>query len=95
MSGKTIELTVNFTARIRSQDEHVPTSEVYGQESITITMPILDTRYTVFPKVLEGVTNRVIAELNARYSEWLHVQQQEAERQAEEKEFLWNQADSE
>lgn len=91
MVKKQIELSVKFEAFIRSDDEHVPMSEVFAENAITLIIPVMDTKYTVFPKVLEGVTERVIDELNAQYVEWLRQKLEEKKRNEEEQSFLWNQ----
>lgn len=87
MAKKKIELKVNFEAIIVNNvtdGDYIPSDEVFAEESITLTMPVLDTKYVVLPKVLEGVTDRVIAELNGKYSEFLQKKAAEEKRRREE-----------
>jgi predicted RNase H-like nuclease (RuvC/YqgF family) len=91
MAKKQIELNVKFEAVIRSEDEHVPVTEVFAENGITLLMPVMDTKYAVFPKILEGVTERVIDELNAQYGAWLQKKHEEEKRKKEEASYMWNQ----
>ena len=95
MTKRQIELTVRFEAIIRGGEEHVPMTEVCAENSITLMMPIMDTKYAVFPKVLEGVTERVIDELNSQYAAWLQKKREEEKRKKEEAGYMWNQQQSE
>lgn len=93
MAKKQIILQVNFTAIIEDDDVHVPASEVFSQSTVSLTMPVLDPKFVVFPKLLEGVTDSVVTELRMKYSSYLQKKDLERKKVEEEKRFLWNQPD--
>lgn len=55
-----IRLKVSFEASYEG-DELIPWSESTVTEEVELVMPGMDTKYVVLPKVLEGVTDRVIS----------------------------------
>lgn len=91
MTKRQIVLQVNFTALIEDDDIHIPPSEVFSANTVTLTMPVLDPKFVIFPKLLEGVTDSVVTELRAKYSQYLHKKEMERKKEEEEKKFMWNQ----
>lgn len=78
--SKTIRLDVQFTATISDTDEHIPLEFNHANEVVTVVLPMLDAEYVVFPKMLEGVTDRVISQLHTKLSAWYTKKAKEEER---------------
>lgn len=83
MSNKQIELTVTFQATYRDHEDPVPASEVTAVNNVQLLIPFLDSKFVVFPKMLEGVTDRVITELGALVAEYYRrkTEQEKAEQE--------------
>lgn len=84
MSKRQIKLTVTFKAEYVSDEVDVEMAEASEvQETTTLTIPQLDDKYVVFPKVLEGVTTQVIEAHNRRVNKVLddRIRQEIAERE--------------
>lgn len=92
MSKRQINLRVTFTAIIEDDGAYIPADEVFAENTVALTTPVLDPKFVIFPKVLEGVTDSVISELREKYSLYLQKKADEKKRQEEEKRFLWNQS---
>lgn len=67
-------------------------NEVFAENTVSMSTPVLDPKFMVFPKVLEGVTESVITELRQRMAEYMAKEADKKKRQEEEKKFLWNQS---
>ena len=83
MSKKSIELRVTFEAVYKSSDEYIPADEVTSVEEMTLTIPHIDSKFVVLPKVLEGITDRAITALGAMVSEYYRKQAEEKKLTAE------------
>lgn len=92
MAKRQINLRVSFTAIIEDDGAYIPSDEVFAENTVELTTPVLDAKFVVFPKLLEGVTDAVITELREKYSLYLQKKAEEKKRLEEEKRFLWNQA---
>lgn len=87
-----INLRVTFTAIIEDDGAFIPSDEVFAENTIELKTPVLDAKFVVFPKLLEGVTDSVITELREKYGMYLQKKAEEKKRTEEESRFLWNQA---
>jgi hypothetical protein len=77
-----IVLEVTFRATVIGGDEYIPESTA-AEESVMLTMPTIDTKYAVFPKVLEGVTLRTIQQLQGNVSSYLDKKSAEEKKRKE------------
>ena len=78
--SKTIRLDVQFTATISDTDEHIPHEYSEATEVVTLVFPKLDAKYVVFPKVLEGMTDRIIGQLQEKMAAYYAKKAKEEER---------------
>lgn len=83
MSKKSIELRVTFEAVYKSSDEYIPADEVTATQEVVLQIPGMESKFVVLPKVLEGVTDRVITELNAMVADYYRKQAEEKKLAAE------------
>lgn len=81
--GKII-LSIEFVALFQKDDEYIPQDEVTATERVSLVIPGMDSKFVVLPKVLEGVTDKVITQLNSMVSDYYRKKAEEAKRQAEE-----------
>lgn len=77
-----IELEVTFKATIIGGDEFIPDSTA-AEETVKLTIPTIESKYAVFPKLLEGVTLRTIQQLRDNVSGYLDKQRAEEKRRKE------------
>lgn len=79
--SKTIRLDVQFTATISDTDEPIPHEYSEAAEVVTLVFPKLEAKYVVFPKVLEGMTDRIIGQLQEKMAAY-YAKEEERLRQA-------------
>lgn len=79
--ARKIVLEVTFRA-VSESDEYIP-SDTMAEETVMLTIPNLESKYVVFPKVLEGVTIGVIRSHLAKVSAYLNKKDAEERRRRE------------
>lgn len=84
MSKGKIILNIEFVAMFQKSDEYIPEDEVTATEQVSLVIPGMDSKFVVLPKVLEGVTDKVITQLNSMVGEYYRKKAEEEKRQAEE-----------
>lgn len=82
-----IRLIVTFQAIYQGPD-HIPFEHAETTEQVDLVIPGMDTKFVVLPKVLEGVTDRVISNHNEQISIYF-ARQRELERDKGQL-ALWN-----
>lgn len=85
MAKGKIVLTIDFQAVFQRDDEYIPESEVTALEQVSLVIPGMDSKFVVLPKVLEGVTDKVITQLNAMVADYYRKKAEQEKREAEEK----------
>ncbi len=78
--SRTIRLDVQFVATIHDTAEAIPVEFREATDAVTIVVPVLDPKYVVFPKMLEGVTDRVISQLHEKVAAYYAKKRQEEQR---------------
>ena len=63
MSKRKIKLVVTFKA-VYQGDEYVPFEYAETKEEMELVIPGLDPKFVVLPKILEGITDKVISAHN-------------------------------
>jgi hypothetical protein len=84
MGKRKVELHVTFEAVYKVDGEYIPEGEVTALEEMTLVIPNMDTKFVVLPKVLEGVTDRVMAQLDTMVADYYRKQAEEKKRQEAE-----------
>lgn len=69
MARQQIALVVTFQAAYVGDDHDVP-DETTVEETMSLIIPQMEEKFVVLPKVLEGVTDRVIKAHRARMDEY-------------------------
>lgn len=82
MAKRHIELQVTLRAVVRGGDEYIPESTA-AEEEVVISMPNMDNKYVVFPKIIEGATLGVIRNLQANVSGYLNKKDLDERRRKE------------
>lgn len=77
-----IALSVTFQATVIGGDEYIPDSTA-AEESVVITLPMIDPKFAVFPKILEGVTLSVMETLKDNVRSYLSKREAEEKRRKE------------
>lgn len=77
---RSIRLDVHFVATISDPGNPIPHEFNEANETISIEIPVLDPKFVVFPKMLEGVTDRVISQLHEKVAAWHAKKAKEEER---------------
>lgn len=77
-----IALSVTFRATVIGGDEYIPDSTA-AEESVVLTLPMIDPKFAVFPKVLEGVTLGVMESLKDNVRSYLDKREAEEKRRKE------------
>lgn len=84
MAKGKIVLNIEFVAVFQKDDEFIPVDEVTATEQVSLVIPGMDSKFVVLPKVLEGVTDKVITQLNGMVGEWYRKKAEEEKRRKEE-----------
>lgn len=84
MSKKQIRLHVEFTATYFDPDNPIPYDESEATLATDLAIPVIDPKFIVFPKVLEGITDQVVTELKAKVADFHRKQFEEEKRRKEE-----------
>lgn len=74
--ARKIRLAIRFEATYEG-DEMIPWAESHVEEEMVLVIPGMDNKFVVLPKVLEGITDRVISEHNSRVSAYLRQKVEE------------------
>lgn len=82
MARRHIRLEVTIRAVVQGGDEYIPESTA-AYDTVTVDIPGMDKRFVVFPKVIEGATQNVIAELHANVGSYLNKKDLEERRRKE------------
>lgn len=85
MSKKRIELSVIFVATYIDPDNDIPADQSAASEEMQLTLPNLDSKFVVLPKVLEGITERVIKEMDGKVMDFYR---QKAEKEKQRKQEM-------
>lgn len=85
MAKGKIVLNIEFVAVFQKDDEFIPTDEVTATEQVSLVIPGMDSKFVVLPKVLEGVTDKVITQLNAMVADYYRKKAEQEKREADEK----------
>lgn len=82
-------LTIQFRAQTIDSENPIP-AETAAEERVSLTIPSMESKYVVLPKVLEGVTDRVMTEHRNKVSAYLNKKAaEEARRREWRKAGLW------
>lgn len=87
-----IHLIVSFHVQTISDDTYIP-PECNITEEVALTFPTMESKFVVFPKLVEGATERVISQHAEKVASYLYKQADEKRKAEERKQLdLWNQA---
>lgn len=77
-----IALSITIQAQIVGGDEYIPDSTA-AHEDVVITLPVVDSKFFVFPKVIEGVTQSVVSQLRDNVSAYFDKKRADEKRRKE------------
>lgn len=84
-----IALTIQFSAQTIDSEEYMPL-ETEAEEVLTLTIPWINEKYIIFPKVIEGVCGRVISAHQTKVRTHLDKKAEEERKRREwEQSGLW------